>query len=235
MYYCSPRIMSCLCLCFPIGEFGKMSTEEQKAEIREWKSKRKEIMPVFLANVAISLVLTVGILFGGYYYCDCIPVPESNDLGVKLLYTLRWCAFPFAVLLYFMIFQVGNKRGSSPAANPLAGKEDFVQPEKNILVNTMEQIVMAVLILLALTTYLTPLEMKLVPLYVLQFLVGRVLFNVGYKIHPKYRSAGVVMSFAANFFFLCLIGYFVYSRGLMAGVPTITIVRPQADAGRSDL
>ncbi len=64
----------------------------------------------------------------------------------------------------------------------------FLQVEKNILTNTFEQIVLAFFIILALTVHLEDSKMKLVPIYILSFITGRVLFISGYKIGPKFRS-----------------------------------------------
>ena len=193
-----------------------MPTKDVKAE-QEWKKKRNQVLPLLITQTLAALALLVIIYYGGYYYCDFIPLPQSDDFSSKLQFTLQWSAFPFAVILFYTILQVGNKRGSTPASNPLSGNEHYLQKEKNILANTLEQSTLAFFLLLALTVYLEQAEMKLVPLFVLSFVVGRILFIVGYKIHPlKFRACGISMNFGSTFLTLGLIGYFIYSRGLMA-------------------
>ena len=192
-----------------------MSTKDVKAE-QEWQRERKQSMPFFIVQLIAGLASLVTIYYGGYYYCDFIPLPQSDDFSRKLQFTLQWSTFPFAVFLFYTIMQVGNKRGSTPASNPLSGNEHYLQLEKNILTNTLEQSTLAFFLLLALTVYLEQAEMKLVPLFVLSFVVGRILFIVGYKINPKFRVCGIMVNGGSTFLMLGLIGYFIYSRGLMA-------------------
>lgn len=191
-----------------------MSTKDKKAD-EEWQKERRKLMPLFFAQMLVSVVILVIVYYGGYFYCDYIPLPESNDFSSKLQFTLQWCAFPFAVILFYTIMQVGNKRGSSPASNPLSGNEHYVQLDKNILANTLEQTVLAFFLVLTLTVYLQQAEMKLVPLFVVSFVVGRVLFIAGYKISPKFRSCGVLTNFGSTFVVLAIVGYYIYSRGFM--------------------
>ncbi len=183
-------------------------------EKENWKAERKQLLPLFLTQVVISLVLLVTIFYGGYYHCDSISLPASSDFSDKLEFSLRWCAFPFAVILMYTIMGVSSKRGSTPASNPLSGNEKFLQTEKNILLNTLEQMVLAFFIVLSLTVYLDQSAMKLVPIYMVSFIVGRALFTVGYKISPRFRSCGMVLNIGSTFITFGVIGYTIYSRGL---------------------
>ena len=191
---------------------------EAMDEEKKSRQERREILPLYLLEFSMSIVIILTILYGGYYYCNSIPVPRSNDFGEKFLYTLRYCTFPQAVFLMFSILRVGSKRGSTPAMNPLAGKEDYVQVEKNILTNTMEQLISFLLLMLALTTYLEPMEMRFIPLCSLAFIVGRVLFLIGYTISPKYRSVGMSINFLLSFFCAGYVFYLIYLRGFAYGI-----------------
>lgn len=113
---------------------------------------------------------------------------------------------------------VSNKRGSTPAANPLSGNEKFLQVEKNILTNTLEQTTLAFFIVLSLTVYLDQPEMKIVPLFMTSFVVGRALFIFGYKIDPRFRSCGMILSLGSTLVMFGVIGYTIYSRGLLTAV-----------------
>ncbi len=86
-----------------------------------------------------------------------------------------------------------------------SGNNHFLQVEKNILTNTFEQIVLAFFIILALTVHLEDSEMKLVPIYILSFITGRVLFISGYKIGPKFRSCGMLTNIVSTFLMLGVI------------------------------
>ena len=197
---------------------------------KEAKKPRGEILATF---VAITVIVTI--LCGGYYYCDCIPVPRSNDFSEKLLYAARYCTFPQAVFLLFVIARVGAKRGSTGAENPLAGKEHLIQTEKNVLTNTVEQLLVFLLLVVTLTTYLEPSEMRIIPLYSLVFIVGRVLFMIGYGIGPKHRSYGIAINFFSTFFFIGYVIYLMYLRGFMYGTDSSNPTAATTGTEKSEL
>ena len=200
------------------------------AENEKARQKKRKALPELL----IALTVIVTILYGGYYHCYSIPIPQSNDFSEKLLYAARYCTFPQAVFLLVAIVRVGIKRGSTPATNPLAGKEHLLQTEKNILMNTLEQLLCFLLLVVTLTTYLEPSEMKIIPLYSLAFIVGRVLFMIGYSIHPKYRGTGILINFFLSFFFIGYIIYLMYVHGFMYGTLTDSS-NPTSTARKSEL
>lgn len=99
------------------------------------------------------------------------------------------------------------------AKDPLKGQEALVQKDKNFLQNTLEQLVVFVLITLALMSYLEGDEMRLIPLYSFIFVVGRVLFRIGY---PSHRTFGFTMNLLSSTFLGGLTVYFMITRGLQA-------------------
>ena len=194
------------------------------------KRPRDHILPIFVA-----IAVLVPILCGGYYYCNCIPVPRSNDFSEKLLYAARYCTFPQAVFLLFAIMRVGAKRSSTGTKNPLAGKEHLLQTEKNVLANTVEQLLVFLLLVVTLTTYLEPSEMRIIPLYSLAFIVGRVLFMIGYSISPKYRSYGFAINFFSNVFSIGYVIYLMYLRGFMYGTDSSNPTAATTGTEKSEL
>lgn len=183
--------------------YAKMSTEEKK----EWKKKRKQLLPLFIAQIMVSQILIVIIFYGGYLYRDFIPLPWGYNFDGFLKYSMRWCAIPFVLILTYAAMSCVAKRVTTSAANPLAGNEHLLQLEKNILTNTLEQTVIALLVIFALTAYLDYYQIRVVPLYVVTFVLGRILFIVGYKINIKLRSSGAVMNFSSIFYMLLWIAY----------------------------
>jgi len=177
-------------------------------------------LPMFLLQVVLAFTTVIGWLYGGYYYCNFIPVPQSmngKDIGI---YYIRCCVLPFTAVLFFALLAVINKRGSTPAGNPLAGKDHWLQLEKNILANTVENGLLFLFITLVLATYLDQSELKILPLYSSLWVFGRVFFNIGYRISFKYRSYGMLCNIIPCVFFMGLIFYFLFSRGFW-GVETI--------------
>ena len=113
--------------------------------------------------------------------------------------------------------------------------EHHLQTEKNILTNTVEQLLGFLLTVLALITYLEPLEMRIIPLYSLVFIIGRILFTIGYTISPKCRSLGMLINIHAAFFFIGYTIYLMYLRGFMYGIPTVSTNPTFGTAGKTEL
>ena len=186
---------------------------------------KKPRTPAWLITITLVLALAtvVTIFYGGYYFCPSLPVPASMDFTSKLIYTVR-CIFPPLMVLQVAIMLVGKGRGASKAANPLAGQDHLIQLQKNFLSNTLEQFVVFMVSTLVLITFLnTPEEMRLVPLYTTAFIMGRILFRIGYGISWKYRGVGMHINFQSAWFITGLIIYFMFTRGFMFGLDTTTV------------
>ncbi len=82
----------------------------------------------------------------------------------------------------------------------------------------MEQLLIFLLISLVLITYLDNYEMKIIPVYSFLWVVGRVLFRIGYGINPRYRSLGIMTHLLSTPFFFGVLFYLMYTRGFMYGV-----------------
>lgn len=195
-------------------------TSKKKIE-EEYEKIKKKSMPLFLLQTLFAFFLNAFILGGGYYYLpSLLPVPESDDFVVKLIYTLRCFVFPQAIVLFFAIARVANRRGSTPAGNPLIGQDaNYLLAEKNALTNTVEQVLTFFLLVVVLITFLEPSEMKIIPLLSLMFVIGRILFIFGYSVGPLYRVAGMISNFVSVWVIIGSIGYMMYSRGLMYKIP----------------
>jgi uncharacterized MAPEG superfamily protein len=64
--------------------------------------------------------------------------------------------------------------------------------------NTLEQLVLMALAHLCLATLLEPENLKILPVLTTLFVVSRVLYWIGYSIHPTLRSFGFVATFYPN-------------------------------------
>ena len=152
-----------------------------------------------LLTIQFVLAVLLQVLIGtcGYIFCDSIPVPNSTEIGVRLAFTIQW-SFPMVLILIFASYNVMIRRATNPALlNPLAGNEHTIQAQKNILTNTVEQTMISILLMLiGATLFNTTDTMKIIPMYSLMFFIGRVLFIIGYSIHPLYRSLGMTINFS---------------------------------------
>ena len=194
-------------------------------------------MPAFLIQFFSAHVIMACILGGGYYLLpSLLPLPESSDFSAKLVYTLRCCGFPQALLLLFAVWRVASKRGSTPAGNPLSGQDqNYLQAEKNALTNTVEQLLLFSFLLLVLLTYLEPSEMKIVPLLSISFFIARLLFIVGYSVGPLYRVMGIIMNFNLIMVLIGCISYLMYRRGFMYNLVLLSDNSNGGSTGKTEL
>ena len=167
-----------------------------------------------------SLLLVFCLLYGGYYHIPegIIPIPKDDDLLTKLFYTLR-CFFVPISFFWVAINFVALQRLPTGAFNPLDGAEHLMESSKKRLRNTMEQMTIYAVQSLILAVLLERTEMKMVFLYSLAFIVGRILFWCGYGIHPLYRTLGFSLNFFSSSvvqgiaaYLLCSRHYFMFSH-----------------------
>ena len=188
------------------------------------------------AQIAVGLI-AIGTIFYGGYYCSYLPYPASDGLAARMAYALR-CSVPPVMTLFVAINGVMLGRVSQTVLNPLAGKEHLVQVQKNILTNTLEQFTVYFITSMVLACYLQGPEMRLVALYAMAFTVGRILFNIGYRIAPEYRTLGMSMTSVPIMTVLFYIVYLMATRGFMYGIETATTT-PTSEApgpgGREEL
>lgn len=148
--------------------------------------------------IPIGIGLTVAVI--GVLYWIVPPLRGVETQVDRLVVALR-CAGVAALPLLAGIHAIASQRGKSEAIDPLAGagtESRALQVHIRYTQNTLEQLVLFVIVLLALSTYLDGESIRLLPVLTGAFVVGRVLFWVGYLIHPLYRSPGVVFGFLIN-------------------------------------
>lgn len=133
----------------------------------------------------------VGMLLSVWAFSTLIEPPGVADAAVdRIAYALRWAVV--AILPYFaMVAAVGNARFLSEAIDPTLGKED----QKTIVNgrvadNTLQQFVLFLVGMLGLAVTLPAERLSIVAAVALTFFIFRIVFWVGYRIHPLYRAPG---------------------------------------------
>lgn len=107
----------------------------------------------------------------------------------RLEFTVKYWTLPI-LWLYVAYHLVIFGRVFTKAKNPLAGQEYHVQASKNILTNSIEQFILLTTSQVIALPFLSPdLTLKLIPLANVWYVVGRLLFWLGY---PKYRTFGMI-------------------------------------------
>jgi len=130
-----------------------------------------------------------------------MPQPQVIDApGNRLAYAARWSVV--AVLpLFAMLVAVGNARFLSEAIDPTLGKESQkMVVDGRVADNTLQQFVCFLVGITALSVSV-PIEwISLVPAVAITFVICRIVFWIGYRIHPLYRAPGFSSTAYMNMF-----------------------------------
>ena len=127
---------------------------------------------------------------------------------------------------------------SDGAWNPLDPKNNHrTEILQRILTNTVEQLLLTVGSTIILSTYLKPSQMIIIPIFVILWCLGRIVFELryvkfhcysmiffictyvlpiffySYKIHPIYRSGGFVLTQVVSLVSTTLVVYFQFING----------------------
>jgi len=162
------------------------------------------------------LLVVGGGLAGGYYLLPpSVLAPEPGiAVAERLAFALRW-DLPLFLWLMGCVQAVSSGRYRSPddirgsAFNP---PSKAIAVRRAVLQNSLEQVVLAVGAHLILSTVLRGDELRLIPLLVILFLLGRILFALGYASGPGARGFGMVITGLTN-----IVGYGVVAFLLIMG------------------
>lgn len=148
----------------------------------------------------IPIGIVVGVATVGLLYLLLPPLHGVDTPVDRLIVALR-CHAVAAVMLLAGIQAVAAERGRTEAIDPIAGagrESRAMQIHARYTQNTLEQLVIFVLVTGAMSTFLDAGSIQLVPILTVAFVVGRVLFWVGYLVHPMYRTPGMAINFMVN-------------------------------------
>ena len=120
-----------------------------------------------------------------------IDAPQIPDAaGDRLAYALPWLVVA-VVPLFAMLAVIGNARFLSEAIDPIAGKEDRrMVVDGRVADNTLQQFTVFAAGLLALSVSLPAVSLSVIPAVAITFVIARLAFWIGYRIHPLYRAPG---------------------------------------------
>lgn len=138
---------------------------------------------------AVSGVVTMAALV--WALSRVIAPPAIPDLaGDRLAYAVKWLVVAVLPLL-MTILSIGNARFKSEAIDPTLGKESAAMlVNARVAQNTLEQFVLFLTGLLALSVLLAPGRLNLLPALSITFVVMRLAFWAGYRVKPVHRAFG---------------------------------------------
>ena len=143
----------------------------------------------------------VGMIVLVWAIATYFPEPHVVDNnGDRLAYALRWSVV--AVLpLFFMLVAVGNERFLSEAIDPTLGKESQkMVVNGRVADNTLQQFVCFLVGILASSVSVPIGWISVVPAVAITFVICRIVFWIGYRIHPLYRAPGFSSTAYMNLF-----------------------------------
>jgi hypothetical protein len=119
-----------------------------------------------------------------------LPIPFVLTAGDRIAYALKWDALA-AAPYFLMLVTVGNARFFSEAIDPTLGKEDpRTIIDGRVADNTTQQLLVFVIGSLALAASLRPDRLPIIGAAAITFVLVRLAFWLGYRIHPLYRAFG---------------------------------------------
>jgi hypothetical protein len=130
-----------------------------------------------------------------------IPPPAIADTpGERLAYALPWAVV--AILpLFAMLVTVGNSRFLSEAIDPTLGEESQrMIVDGRVADNTLQQTLCFLVGMLALAVTVSAYWLNIVPAVTITFVISRLIFWIGYRIHPLYRAPGFSSTAYLNLF-----------------------------------
>ena len=132
-----------------------------------------------------AMALAMGLL------STLLPPPAGVEtLADRLAYAARWLAFA-ALPLFAMVAAVGNARFASGAIDPTLGAEDgAIVVNGRVADNTTQQFLLFAAGALGLAASLPAAQMGVIRAAAIVFVAARIVFWIGYRIHPLYRAPG---------------------------------------------
>ena len=120
-----------------------------------------------------------------------LPSPAgAGTIEGRFAYALPWEALA-AMPLFIMIVAIGNARFGGGAIDPTRGVEDKAMLiNGRVADNTLQQFVLFLAGSLALAVTVPAGYVQVVGAAAITFVVARIIFWVGYRIHPLYRAPG---------------------------------------------
>ena len=190
-----------------------MTTEtETKAKVGLRKYQHK-VLPLMILSITITTLL-LSLAFFGYlpWIVTINDKMKSLSLENRLIFTIQ-LSFIDLIPLLIAIFAVINRRVTSIAINPMDPRgQALVEQRQRILQNTLEQLIIKLILSLTLSTVLHSNELILLPVFTILFVIGRFAFALGY---PNYRSFGFLMNLSSTIFVIIIICYRLFLQGVV--------------------
>jgi len=193
---------------------AKNMTIETDAKMKEeLRSYKRKLGPLRTISMIITTLIMALVFFDRFPWIVSIDGDDKHlSFEKRLIFTLQLSfidCFPLLISIYAVI----NRRISTIAVNPMDPRgHELVEQRQRILQNTLEQLIIKLIVSLALCTVLQSNELIILPVFTILFIFGRLTFALGY---PNYRSFGITMNIISTIFVILIIGYRLIIGGIL--------------------
>eukprot|EP00094_Tigriopus_californicus_P004710 TCALIF_04531-PA protein Name:"Protein of unknown function" AED:0.00 eAED:0.00 QI:204/1/1/1/0.33/0.75/4/0/211 len=170
-------------------------------------------MPKIKGTVLLTYIITAPVVLGVYNFVD-FNLPTMPTIVDRVVFMTRWQFLTILTFLHMLQFAL-HKRGTV-AWNPMnPATVKFVEVENRVLTNSVEQLILFLGTTIILTTYLKENQMALIPILIITWCFGRLLFGYGYIYHPIYRAPGFAINYGIVLTLSAALFYFTFSTQMM--------------------
>jgi len=150
-----------------------------------------------LIGMAIGMAISLNVVLVGAWY-NPFSFGTASGLLTRLATAIEWSVLP-ALFLILSVGRLAKRRFFTTedidGGGGLSHDSKQALLLQTLLQNTLEQLLIAVLIYLAWAVMMPADWMSVVPLAAITFAIGRVLFFTGYKGGAASRSLGFALTF----------------------------------------
>jgi hypothetical protein len=178
-----------------------MTSNRSASRVASWMRERRATLRAIFFG---SLSWAVSFVVAWFAWPTAPPVLPAD----RVSYALQLAAAP-TILLLMTVCACLRLFDTPSAENPfLGGESQRFKINQRVLANTIEQYLVFVPLTLALAPRLPVGQVKLLPIAVTAWCLGRVMFWIGYHVAPHWRAPGFDWTFNTS---ILLAGWFVYT------------------------
>ncbi|XP_072015286.1 transmembrane protein 79-like [Amphiura filiformis] len=182
-----------------------MASEQKTTDtqVRAWQT-------LVETQIIISVPLLLAYFYVGYYYVP-ITVPVNPSMVDRMMFTLRWLPVEIIPTIIAILAVSTTRRYNLRIAGDPRKPEQLNPPVLGVhvrfLANTVEQTLIHVPGLFAVASHVQPENLKLIPLIVIFFVIGRIVYWIGYSRHALQRALGFTLNMFPS---IAMHGYAVF-------------------------
>jgi len=164
-----------------------------------------------VAGGMIAAVCLIALIGGSLWYGLegrlFVIVDRSLTLADRLSYVAKWSLLPAACVMAG-IAMMANIRFFTQSIDPISGAEDrALKIWRAFTQNSLEQAFLFIVGAMAFACITYQYWLRLIPVFAILFVIGRIIFVIGYLIKPAYRATGFAMTFYPTVFLYGITAY----------------------------